>query len=215
MQYQKGQRVVYTGKSSIFSEPEYIGRIGTVVNDGGDLVTVKWDMETYTRRPSRGLYRENIGPLNEEKEMTQFKKGDRVEYKRANARGGSPYDGRKGTVIRADYLYSNSVRVEWDDGDPLPPAPNVLNLILVPKPSEEEVQKALAVLKLAGEVTFKPTRLPFKPLVIKLNSEYTAEVTEKCVKVGCQTFSFDLIDWVALAVDRARAHAAVYAEENK
>lgn len=40
---------------------------------------------------------------------------------------------------------------------------------------------------------------------VKLNEEYSAEVTKNGITVGCQTFSFEVFDELALAVAKMRA----------
>ncbi len=58
-EYKKGDRVIYVGKSKMYSEPQYIGELGVVTEDqvqDDHNVEVKWAEGVHMR----GVFPENI-----------------------------------------------------------------------------------------------------------------------------------------------------------
>lgn len=73
-----------------------------------------------------------------------------------------------------------------------------------------KIAEALAILKAAGDVTFKPHKPAFKPREVVLSKAYTAVINDKNVKVGCQVIAFEAVDDIAKAVAEARKYSAEY-----
>lgn len=65
-----------------------------------------------------------------------------------------------------------------------------------------EVDKAIALLKQHGTVTFVPK---FKPISMDLNDQHEAVIHKDHVKVGCQTFRFDRVLMLAEMVKKVQA----------
>lgn len=136
--------------------------------------------------------------------------GLRLRYN-AEARGASYKNehGWTGTIIRVSL--GGNITIRWDDGKGERTTSTGSWWELADKaPTKEEVQAALALLKRAGDVTFKPKLKPFNQS-IKLNDNHTAYVTvsnagEAKVTVGCQTFSFSVVEQLAKVVANATAH---------
>lgn len=141
--------------------------------------------------------------------MATFRIGDRVRYV-GNTRGeimSNSYVGRTGVVstVNAPIGDSQSVRLTWDDDGTNSGGVYAFNVELVTSPNE--IERALAVLRAAGEVTFTPRRPPFEVIKIAGVGMYDARVTENHVEVGCQTIEFDKVDEIAAAVAKAREYA--------
>lgn len=150
---------------------------------------------------------------------SKFKTGDRVIYAEAGRR--SDWRGKVATITNvssARYggpfysVYSVRFDEPWAsnsyEGTDIPES-SLLPLARITEPTQEAIDAALAVLKEAGEVTFKPHRPPFKAKRIRLNAKYFAGVTEKGVQVGCQVFPLAAV----IEVGEAAREALNYADD--
>lgn len=77
------------------------------------------------------------------------------------------------------------------------------NLELVEAAPDITVEQALAFLKSKGEVQFTPK---WERLQVSLNNSHLAYVYEHHVEVGCQKFTFDRVEALYAAVQKARNH---------
>ena len=140
----------------------------------------------------------------------QFKKGDRIVYS-TTATPGLDYNtynkGKKGTVLEDASSDDPSfyVKVHFDGSNTsIRPRIHLGNLVL--SPTKEEIDRALAVLQTAGEVTFKQYKPPFAPITVYGIGAYSAVVTNQKITVGCTNISFEKFDDIALAVKMAREY---------
>lgn len=132
--------------------------------------------------------------------MDKFKPGDRVQYT----------SGGKGIILGKRNGWGGAGwYVQWDKKDKRTSGADWAyenNLTLLPPPTKEEVESALAILRRAGKVDFLPAKAPFTPVRVRLNSDYDAVVSEYEVTVGCQHFTFSAIKALALAVKSAQEY---------
>jgi hypothetical protein len=85
------------------------------------------------------------------------------------------------------------------------------NFELAKLPTQEEINNALATLKAAGSVDFKPAVPPFFPTTIEGVGAYTAVVTNNGVTVGCTTIPLSKAMEIARAVKEATDYNIKYA----
>lgn len=197
MNFKPGDRVTYNNEGHCWHN-----RKGSFVTSftGSETAVVLWDVTNIEQTCDEKRLK-----LIEEKPM--IKVGDRVVYEGTGKEAMTAYNGRTATVkaIRDD-----SVDIVWDaDVNVHYPYYTAMrwNVKLAPVPTKEEIDKALSTLKAAGDVTFKPRKPPFDPIKLPLNSEYSAIVTEGGVNVGCQHFTFGVIEQVWDAVRKAKDYA--------
>jgi hypothetical protein len=81
------------------------------------------------------------------------------------------------------------------------------NFVLVEIPTPSAIDAALKILRLAGEVTFKPTKPSFTPIKVKVG-EFEGVVTEAGLRVGCTTIPFDKAEEIWKAVQKAKEYNA-------
>ena len=125
--------------------------------------------------------------------------GDRVE--RHTDSFMSAILGRKGVVTRTSTAFLGSeqlIKVRWD-GEEKETVGTFYAHKFRKLADSISVDQALAVLRAAGDVKFTPR---FEPITVRLNGEYSATVFKNYVKVGCQTFEFDAIDRLYVAVQK-------------
>lgn len=132
----------------------------------------------------------------------QFKAGDRAKYTTDFT---PELTGKTGTVVTA--ANQHSIEMAWDDGYANVRYVMAKNLSPIHAPAADEVSRALATLRAAGEVTFTPRKLPFQTILVDGVGSYNAVVHLDHVSVGCQYITFDKVDEIAAAVAKAREYA--------
>jgi hypothetical protein len=132
-----------------------------------------------------------------------FQPGDKVRRINGSWAGlyGTVISGEVYTVKDQDYA-GVVLRLEELDGEFAPGA-----FALVQTPSQESIDAALKILQLAGEVTFKPRKPPFKSIYIMVG-DYKAEVSQHQIEVGCTTITFDTAEKLWNAVLEAKKYNA-------
>lgn len=139
--------------------------------------------------------------------------GDHVQYIRRS--DGQPSDNFSHGIVE-DFIFDlGKAKVAWL-GVPFQkwfdPELNQLRRLEM-LPTQAEIDKALATLRAAGKVEFKPHRPSFIPQQVRLNDEYTALVANpenRKVKVGCQEFTFEAIKQLHNAVQSAETYNMKY-----
>lgn len=204
MNFKPGDRVRYSRPNTYSTVFAFmIGQEGTVIecrNLSG--LTIKWDTPTDHRQKDEGFTwaKDRFDLIGEEKAM--LKVGDVGIYNVANGAGMTHLNGKTGVVID---LSSTGVQLRWDHSGSTYWADkeNVTRY----SPAAAEIDRALATLKAAGDVTFKPRKPSFNPIHVTLNSQHNAIVTQGGVTVGCQHFTFGVIEQVWDAVQKAKDYA--------
>lgn len=133
----------------------------------------------------------------------KFQPGDKVLRINSdwNASFGAVIEGEVYTVKDQKYL-GGGVELEEVKGSYAPS-----NFVLVEIPTPSAIDAALKILRLAGEVTFKPTKPPFVPIKVKVG-EYEGVVTEAGLRVGCTTIPFDKAEEIWKAMQKAKEYNA-------
>lgn len=189
-----------------------VGDKGTVVNPDLSLACVREEGYIAVQPDNVSVIQyndpKNLNLIEEKKDM-KYKVGDRVEYVGNTVGVGQSKEriGSFGTVILVD-AYGYVAKVEWDDRRTLAANPHKENIRLVVAPSKDEVEKALALLKAAGEVTFKPRKPAFIPINLGSVGGYTITVTDEVLKVGCTLVPFNKAEEIWNAIQKAKAYNA-------
>jgi hypothetical protein len=136
----------------------------------------------------------------------EYNPGDRVQY---TGNPSNRFFGKLGTVVGervSTDSVTQAVSVRFDGYHDI----NVLYCQSFTKikqtETDHEIDAALAVLKKYGKVEFKKNKPPFVNKKVHLNNDYTAQVTDKLIIVGCQYIPFTAIDELAEAVASARKY---------
>lgn len=72
--------------------------------------------------------------------------------------------------------------------------------------SEAKIAEALAVLREAGDVTFKPRKPAFVPIDVGSVGQYKVTIHKNKVTVGCTSFTFNKAEEIWNAVQKAKAY---------
>jgi hypothetical protein len=142
-----------------------------------------------------------------------FKRGQKFTYamKRTGRYMWSP--GRAGLVatIRDEYSGETDdmlVGVVFEDGNGAARDSwaYAVNLVPLKEPSQKEIDAAMRLLGLVGDVTFKPHKPAFDVRTVNGLGNYSAKISNKDIVVGCTTISFEKFDEIAFAVTEARKY---------
>ena len=129
--------------------------------------------------------------------------GDKIEYFDGSPDYSTERLGHTGMVVE---VIKDRANVEWDDGYKSASRWNVRNLRRLV--TQADIDAALRVLNSAGEVSFVPHKPPFAAIKLGRIGGYEASVSEKAVKVGCTSVTFERFDEIAAAVAKAREYNA-------
>ncbi len=143
--------------------------------------------------------------------MSAFKRGDKVVYSCNHMVHTKSLDGLTGVVCEDQSLNATIVSVRFESGYTMLMLAD--NLRLAAEVSKYSVAEALAVLRAAGDVTFKPRKPEWKTARVEAVAGYDGVINaqncyERFVRFGCHQVSFAKVLEVAEMVKKAQEYNA-------